>query len=74
MESEDSAFISQHLTNFKAWVAAKSAPTAPAPKPAARTNRLSNAVIPAGGAAPAQSPVTEEDAFLSAFNKERKSA
>jgi hypothetical protein len=75
MTSEDSAFISQRLTDFKAWLAAKNAPpAAPAPKPAARTTRLTNAVLPNGGTPPAQAPVTEEDAFISAFNKERKSA
>ncbi len=75
MTSEDSAFISEKLTEFKNWRAAAAAPTpTPTPKPAARTSRLSNAVLPVGGAAPAQSPVTEEDAFLSAFKKERMHA
>lgn len=73
MESEDSAFISQHLTQFKSWREQSSAPAAPrATVPASRTSRLANAVIPNGGAGrPATGPVTEEDAFASAFAKER---
>ena len=75
MTSEDSAFISEKLTEFKNWRAAAAAPAAaPAPKPAARTSRLSNAILPSGGTTPAQTPMTEEAAFVSAFNKERKSA
>lgn len=73
MESEDSAFISQHLTQFKSWREQSSAPAAPrATVPASRTSRLANAVIPNGGAGrPATGPVTEEDAFAAAFAKER---
>lgn len=76
MHSEDSAFISQKLTEFKKWRDAASQPTAPAPapKPVSRTSRLTNAVLPAGGATPVQAPVTEEDAFVSAFNNARRSA
>lgn len=77
MTSEDSAFISQHLTEFKAWRAATANPNpnpVPTPKPVARTTRLSNAVLPTGGAAPAQAPVTEEDAFAAGFKRERARA
>lgn len=75
MESEDSAFISQHLTQFKNWREQSSAAPAPAPRapvPPSRTSRLVNAVIPNGGAGrPVTAPVTEEDAFAAAFAKER---
>lgn len=75
MESEDSAFISQHLTQFKNWREQSSAAPAPAPRapvPPSRTSRLANAVIPNGGAGrPVTAPVTEEDAFAAAFAKER---
>lgn len=75
MESEDSAFISQHLTQFKSWREQSSAAPAPAPRapvPPSRTSRLANAVIPNGGAGrPVTAPVTEEDAFAAAFAKER---
>lgn len=71
MESEDASFISAGLTQFKQWLAGSKAP---APKPAPRTSRLSNAVLPSGGSQPVQSPITEEDAFIAAFNKERRHA
>lgn len=73
MESEDSAFISQHLSQFKSWREQSAAPAAPRTTvPASRTSRLANAVIPNGGAGrPATGPVTEEDAFAAAFAKER---
>ena len=75
MESEDSAFISQYLTQFKNWREQSSAAPAPAPRapvPPSRTSRLANAVIPNGGAGrPVTAPVTEEDAFAAAFAKER---
>lgn len=76
MQSEDSAFISQKLTEFKKWREAASQPNVPTPtpKPVPRTSRLTNAVLPAGGATPVQTPVTEEDAFVSAFNNARRSA
>lgn len=76
MLSEDSAFISQNLTNFKKWrdAAAAPAPESPKPAPVARTTRLSNAVLPAGNAPAPQTAATEEDAFIAGFNKGRKSA
>jgi hypothetical protein len=82
MESEDSAFISQKLTEFKEWRAkhaTKRAETPPpntppvtpaSPPPSAR---LKNAVLPTGSrntntsAAP-----SEEDAFEAAFRADRK--
>lgn len=76
MESENAAFISRKLTEFKDWAKATvvTAPAAPAPAPAGASNRqrLANAVLPRTAAAqPAQSPVTEEDAFMAAFKAER---
>lgn len=76
MESENAAFISRKLTEFKDWAKATvvTAPVAPAPAPAGASNRqrLANAVLPRTAAAqPAQSPVTEEDAFMAAFKAER---
>lgn len=76
MESENAAFISRKLTEFKDWakVTVVTAPVAPAPAPTGASNRqrLANAVLPRTAAAqPAQSPVTEEDAFLAAFKAER---
>ena len=73
MESEDAAFIAGKLTQYKEWKAAQSKPAAPAPAPVAapRANRLANAVMPAPARAPAAGPVTEEDAFTAAFNRER---
>lgn len=82
MTSEDSTFIAQHLTGFKAWrdgsTQTSREETVPAPEvvttPAqiSRARRLSNAVLPAGGAAPTQAPVTEEDGFAAGFAAERK--
>lgn len=81
MESEDAAYISSRLTQFKSWHQAATAPATPAtlttpatpatPSPQAR--RLSAAVLPAG-AAPAVAPVqmTEEDGFEAGFRAERK--
>ena len=76
MESENAAFISRKLTEFKDWakVTIVTAPVAPAPAPTGASNRqrLANAVLPRTAAAqPAQSPVTEEDAFMAAFKAER---
>lgn len=73
MESEDAAFIAGKLTQYKEWKSAQSKPAAPAPAPVAapRANRLANAVMPAPARAPAAGPVTEEDAFTAAFNRER---
>lgn len=76
MESENAAFISRKLTEFKDWakVTVVTAPVAPAPAPTGASNRqrLANAVLPRTAAAqPAQSPVTEEDAFMAAFKAER---
>ena len=73
MESENAAFISRKLTEFKDWAKA-TVVTAPTPAPAGASNRqrLANAVLPRTAAAqPAQSPVTEEDAFMAAFKAER---
>lgn len=84
MTSEDSAFIAKNLTDFKAWVASTEGgqldlqpPPQPAPAAAPvvapkRTTRLANAVLPAGSAqTPPTVEMTEEDGFLSGFNKER---
>ncbi len=76
MFSEDSSFISQRLTEFKKWREASAPPTptqaAPVvPIQSARTTRLTNAVLPVSGAKPVQAPVTEDDAFAAAFNRER---
>lgn len=80
MTSEDSAFISHHLTGFKAWRDGAQAALAPAPAaevvtaPAqvTRSRRLANAVLPAGNAPAPQTPVTEEDGFAAGFAAERK--
>jgi hypothetical protein len=76
MESENAAFISRKLTEFKDWAKTTvvTAPVAPAAATPAQSNRqrLANAVLPRTAAAqPAQSPVTEEDAFMAAFKAER---
>ncbi|MBK8359332.1 MAG: hypothetical protein IPL15_10275 [Comamonadaceae bacterium] len=75
MESENAAFISRKLTEFKDWAKTTvvTAPVATPPAPAATNRqRLANAVLPRTAAAqPAQSPVTEEDAFMAAFKAER---
>jgi len=82
MSSEDSSFIAHHLTGFKAWrdgstqtnntgtTAVTEVITTPAQ--VTRARRLSNAVLPAGGAPAAQAPVTEEDGFAAGFAAERK--
>lgn len=79
MFSEDSGFISQKLTEFKDWrkAAAQPAPVpvvqaAPVVRPISR--RLTNAVLPSGGATPVTAPITEEAAFVAAFNRERNRA
>ena len=76
MFSEDSSFISQRLTEFKKWREVAVAAANPTPAPvvpitSARTTRLTNAVLPVTGAKPVQAPVTEDDAFAAAFNRER---
>jgi len=79
MESEDSAFISQKLTEFKKWHAESTKlPSAdpeqipdPTPLPSPQKNRLANAVRPTGAATVVNGIATEEDAFLSGFNAER---
>lgn len=70
MASDDSAFIGQYLTKFKAW--RDSAPAAaPVQKP--KADRLANAVRSQGGQAVAASgPMTEEDAFLAGFKNDRQ--
>lgn len=79
MESENAAFISRKLTEFKDWAKATivtaPVPTAPTPAAASNRQRLANAVLPRTAAAqPAQSPATEEDAFMAAFKAERAKA
>ena len=76
MESENAAFISLRLTQFKDWVKATTSPVhqAPAatPQRQAPNQRLANAVLPRGQAAQAApGPATEEDAFMAAFKAER---
>lgn len=73
MFSEDSSFISERLTEFKKWrdAAAQPTPAPVVPIQSARSTRLSNAVLPVTGAKPVQAPVTEDDAFAAAFNRER---
>lgn len=71
MESEDASEISQGLTAFKEWVKATTAPPTPTTPP--RANRLANAVLPNGGAAPAPvAEVSEEAAFAASFAAEQK--
>lgn len=73
MESQDAGEISAGLTKFKEWL--KPAPSpAPAPTPpTARANRLANAVMPNGGAAPAPvAELSEEAAFAASFASEQK--
>lgn len=70
MESEDASEISQGLTAFKEWVKATTAPPTPTTP---RANRLANAVLPNGGAAPAPvAEVSEEAAFAASFAAEQK--
>lgn len=75
MESENAAYISRKLTEFKDWVKATTSPThQPAPTPASSTtnkDRLRQAVMPVGAQVQSTGPVTEEDAFAAAFAKER---
>jgi len=78
MESENAAFISLRLTQFKDWAKQTTvAPTAPvpAPTPAPKQRvinpRLANAVLPKGNHEQAPAEQTEEDAFLAGFNAER---
>lgn len=76
MESENAAFISLRLTQFKDWVKATTSPVhqapAAAPQRQAPNQRLANAVLPRGQAAQAApGPATEEDAFMAAFKAER---
>lgn len=73
MYSEDSAFISKRLSEFKAWRTAKDTPIPP-PAPKVQNTRLTNAVLPKGDKTPAQGALTEEDAFVAGFNKGRKTA
>ena len=74
MASSDSAFISSKLTEFKEWRAKSQAPAAPTPVPAARKNRLAQAVIPNGDRSAPRAPQTEEDAFLAGFKNARATA
>src|SRR5574343_284986 len=74
MESENAAFISLRLTQFKDWVKATTSPVhqTPAPQRQAPNQRLANAVLPRGQAAQAApGPASEEDAFMAAFKAER---
>lgn len=75
MESEDSAFISQKLTEFKDWKKASATPVTDIPTPpvvpAVRKTRLANAVLPSGGGSATAVVETEEDAFQAGFKKER---
>jgi len=76
MESENAAFISRKLSEFKDWTKATSTP-APAPEPAKASNRqrLANAVLPRSAQTQASpGPVSEEDAFIAAFKSERAKA
>ena len=71
MESEDASEISEGLTAYKEWVKTTTAPPPPPPPP--RANRLANAVMPNGGAAPAPvAEVSEEAAFAASFAAEQK--
>lgn len=72
MESEDASEISEGLTAYKEWVKTTTAPPPP-PVPPTRTQRLANAVLPNGGAAPAPtSELSEEAAFAASFAAEQK--
>ena len=76
MESENAAFISLRLTQFKDWVKNTTSPVHQAPAPAphrqAPNQRLANAVMPRGQAVQAApGPATEEDAFMAGFKAER---
>jgi hypothetical protein len=79
MESENAAFISRKLTEFKDWVKATSSPAHVEPAPAARQpnpvqaaqQRLRQAVLPSSSAPPASQAVTEDDGFAAGFAAER---
>lgn len=76
MESENAAFISLRLTQFKDWVKSTTSPVHQAPavtsQRQAPNQRLANAVLPRGQAAQAApGPASEEDAFMAAFKAER---
>ena len=71
MESEDAGEISEGLTKYKEWVKATTALPPPPTQP--RANRLTNAVLPNGGAAPAPvAEMSEEAAFAASFAAEQK--
>jgi hypothetical protein len=79
MESQDASEISKGLTQFKEWIkpatqpAPPAPPTPPAPPAPPRANRLANAVLPNGGAAPAPvAELSEEAAFAASFAAEQK--
>lgn len=75
MESEDSAFISAKLTEFKEWRAKSQAPAPAKPAiPPARQSRLAQAVIPNGDRSAPKAPQTEEDAFIAGFKNARAAA
>ena len=79
MESENAAFVSRKLTEFKDWVKAttspahvESAPTAAQQTPVrAAQQRLRQAVLPNTSAPPASQAVTEDDGFAAGFAAER---
>jgi hypothetical protein len=79
MESENAAFISRKLTEFKDWVKATSSPVHAEPTPPARQpspvraaqQRLRQAVLPNSSAPPASQAVTEDDGFAAGFAAER---
>lgn len=77
MESENAQFISVRLTQFKDWVK-NTTVTPPSPQVTTQpvqqrqqNQRLANAVIPRGQAPAKVTELSEEDAFMSAFKKER---
>jgi hypothetical protein len=71
MQSENAAYISRKLTEFKDWVKATSVPTPQPVVPPVPNKRLANAVLPQGTPSSASAPVTEEDAFLAGFTSSR---
>lgn len=74
MQSEDSVHIIGKLNEFKAWRAASAAPVEPAVQPVVKkTQRLTNAVLPAGASpAPVAGPMTEDEAFAIGFKTDRE--
>jgi hypothetical protein len=76
MDSENAAFISLRLTQFKDWVKSTTVAPPQPQTPAVNTNRqrLANAVLPKGTVVTAPTEQTEEDAFMSAFKAERSKA